>query len=358
MDIKKISIFALGLLSSATCIIGAKGAEVDLRPLVIPPLNNNNAQQVAAKDTYSLYKYLILYNLTIPEKIMELLKNPKNNVILISDDFINNYLENLTHGDLVTSIAIAEIIRLNKGKLPQNTYVIGIDIGRGEEGEFLDQLNKAEIKAKVYINFSWYVTPNINDQQNVDRLNKLTIARIAEIAENPNVKVFIANGNNEVSGLAFGAQCLPNVYPVAATNSKIGSGNTAKIADYSTILPIQVIAPGTIFGKSKSGFGKSESGFGKSIFGIFDVNGDKRPDFASKPLLTFLRPESIEATGTSFASPTTLAGVFMGYIFNIQGIEPSPEIKGIKSQVQLANQNKAKLCGPNGRLIEEPKGRG
>lgn len=333
MGIKKIG-FLAGLLSSAAFIMGAKGAEVDLKPSVIPPLNNNNAQQVKGNGSFPLYNYLVLNDGDpIPEKIMELLKNPKNNVIIISDDFRKTDYEDLPHGDLVTSIAIAEIIRLNKGKLPQNTYVIGIDYTRGEYGEFLEQLNKAEIKAKVYINFSWYFKPDFYT------LTKLTIDRIATLTKNPNVKVFIANGNNGfVSGLAFGAQCLPNVYPVAATDSKIGSGNTAKIADYSIRLPIQVKAPGTIFGKSKSG--------------IFDLNGDKRPDFS------VLGKVFMRANGTSFASPTTLAGVFMGYIFNIQGIEPSPEIKGITIQVQLANQNKAKLCGPNGRLIEEPKGRG
>jgi len=353
--ITKTSI-ALGLLSSVVALnMGTKGAEVDFRPLVIPPLNNN-AEQVKGKGIpplyQPLYQYLVLKknpqyrnstpNPTIPEKIIGLLKYPKNNVIIISDDFREADYKDLPHGDMVTSIAIAEIIRLNKGKLPENTYVIGIDYK--ERGEFLDQLNKAEIKAKVYINFSWYFIPDINNQPNADISTKLTIDRIAKLTKNTNVKVFLANGNNEISGLAFGAQCLHNVYPVAATDTTIGSGDTAEIANYSIRLPIQLKAPGAIFGKSKSG--------------IFDFNDDGRPDWAFASLLTFLRPGSIEATGTSFASPTTLAEVFTIDYLNEKGIKPSPEIKDMQRQVRVANEKKKQLCDSNGRLIEKTNSRG
>ncbi|MFN5352087.1 MAG: S8/S53 family peptidase [Alphaproteobacteria bacterium] len=344
MGIKtKISI-ALSLLSSAAALImGAKGAEVDLRPLVIPPLSDNNATQEYNTGIFPLYRYLVLNknlpdgnstpNPTIPEKIMGLLKDPKNNVIIISDRFRKTNYEDLPHGDFVASVAIAEIIRLNKGKLPHNTYVIGIDYNyNGEYGEFLDQLNKTEIKAKVYINFSWFFDVVKANQQNIDRITSL--------AENPNVKVFIANGNaGLVSGLAFGAQCLPNVYPVAATNTTIGSGNIiAEIAPYSTRLPNQLKTPGSIFDTSR--------------FGVFDVNGDGRADFSA------LEKVFIQEKGTSLASPAALTGVFMVDIFNKYGIKPSPEIEGIKTQVQLAKERKGKLCDSNGRLIEEPKGRG
>lgn len=142
-------------LSSVSEVKEAELSKIELTT-VLPLTDDSKDKDI--KTITPVVKYKVLDGVkenTIPQ---EILQDPKNKLVIVSDEFFdeNGKRDVRLHGDKVTNVAMSEMRRLNlrnPGKLPENLYVIGIGY---DGGEFLKQLQaEKNINAEVYVNISW-----------------------------------------------------------------------------------------------------------------------------------------------------------------------------------------------------------